>query len=48
MASSLNWGQCLSTVGGPTGSISPLLGISDKAIPVGSWEPFTSLPSGTL
>ena len=31
-----------------TGSISPLLCISAKVIPVGSWEPLTSLVSGTL
>ena len=29
-----------------SGSISPLLGISAKVIPIGSWEPLTSLVSG--
>ena len=31
-----------------TGSISPLLGISAKVIYDGSWEPLTSLTSGTF
>jgi hypothetical protein len=31
-----------------TSSISPLLGISAKVLPVGSWEPLESLASGTF
>ena len=31
-----------------TGSISPLLGILAKVIPIGSWEPLASLASGTF
>ena len=31
-----------------TGSVTPLLGMSANVIPVGSWEPLTSLVSGTL
>jgi hypothetical protein len=31
-----------------SGSISPLMGIQTNVIPIGSWEPLTSLESGTF
>jgi hypothetical protein len=48
VAPSINSGPGLSTWVISSGSIYPLLGISAKVIPIGSWESLTSLVSRTI